>query len=97
MKKDISIDVAEDIKYAMDYLGTIHFKGVSYDKDNLTWSFNRVMDSSIDYNKFFKTLENYNYERMIAIEVEDRLSVKNREIVDYIDFINNRLKGTNLK
>ncbi len=76
------VDVAEDIKYAMDYLGTVHFKGIYYNKNNSTWYFHRVKDSSINYDNFFKILESYNYNKMVAIEIEDRLSVKNGEIVE---------------
>ena len=71
-----NIDPVEDIKYALDYIGIIHFKGVNYDKVTSKWGFPKMIESDFDYDKFFKVLEQNNYKKMIAIEVENRLSFK---------------------
>lgn len=77
---NMKIDVSEDIKYAMDYLGSVHFKGIYYNKERSLWTFPRVKDSIIRYDDFFKTLEEFKYDGMFAIEIEDKLSVANGKI-----------------
>jgi len=68
------IDPAEDVKYAMDDIGIIHFKGVHHDKSKLKWNFPIIEESSFNYDSFFKVLEDYKYSKMVALEVEYRLS-----------------------
>ena len=67
------IDPIEDLKYALDYTGIIHFKGVSHNESESKWFFPDMQSSIFDYDKFFNILENYNYNKMIAIEVEGML------------------------
>ena len=68
------IDPIKDIKYAMDNIGIIHFKGVCHNENKSKWGFPSIEKSSFNYDKFFKVLENYQYDRMIALEVEGRFS-----------------------
>jgi sugar phosphate isomerase/epimerase len=69
-----SINPISDIKYAMDYIGIIHFKGVYRNDDKSKWSFPVMEKSSFSYDDFFKVLEDYKYSGMIALEVEGRYS-----------------------
>lgn len=66
------LNPVEDIKYAMDDIGIIHFKGVCHNEDKSKWSFPVIEKSSFNYNDFFKVLEDYKYRGMIALEVEGR-------------------------
>ena len=47
-----SIDPVEDIKYALDDIGIIHFKGVSHDKSKSKWFFPNMQNSAFDYDEF---------------------------------------------
>ncbi|MEM3466561.1 MAG: TIM barrel protein, partial [Candidatus Jordarchaeales archaeon] len=76
------VDVSEDLEYAMQYVGSIHFKGVRYDAEEDTWYFPRLKDSAIDYDKLFSVLERNKYRGDIAIEVEDHLKVVRGKIVE---------------
>lgn len=68
------IDPADDVKFVLDNIGIMHFKGVCYNEDKSKWSFPTIEKSSFYYNDFFKVLEDYKYKGMIALEVEGRLS-----------------------
>ena len=68
------IDPADDVKFVLDNIGIIHFKGVCYNEDKSKWGFPAIEKSSFYYNDFFKVLEDYKYKGMIALEVEGRLS-----------------------
>jgi sugar phosphate isomerase/epimerase len=67
------IDPVEDIKYALDDIGIIHFKGVHYDANRRQWGFPDMSQADFDFDKLFRILEEYRYDRMIAIEVESRI------------------------
>ncbi len=68
------LNPVDDIKYVMDDIGIIHFKGVSHNEDKSRWNFPEMEKSSFSYDDFFKVLEDYKYRGMIALEVEGRFS-----------------------
>jgi sugar phosphate isomerase/epimerase len=67
-----NLNPAEDIKYIFDDIGIIHFKGVNHNEDKTKWNFPEIKNSSYNFDKFFSVLEDYKYDRMIAIEVEGK-------------------------
>ncbi len=67
------LNPSEDIKYAMDNIGIIHFKGVYHNKDKSKWSFPVMKESGFSYTDFFKVLAESDYRGRIALEVEGRL------------------------
>jgi sugar phosphate isomerase/epimerase len=70
------VNVAEDMKHALPFVGMVHFKGVNHSPDRTAWSFPLVKDSAcnsvFDYDRIFAVLENGKYEGMVAIELEER-------------------------
>jgi sugar phosphate isomerase/epimerase len=71
-----SVSPTEDVKYAMEYVGMVHFKGVNHTPDRSAWSFPLVKDSAknavFDYDLFFRALKDAGYQGMTAIELEER-------------------------
>ena len=63
-------DPVEDVKYAIDHTGIVHFKGVSHNENRSEWTFPPMKDSMIDYDAFFRVLEEHAYDGMIALEIE---------------------------
>lgn len=68
------IHPADDVKFVLEDIGIIHFKGVRHNKDKSKWNFPVIEKSAFRYNDFFEVLEDYKYKGMIALEVEGRLS-----------------------
>lgn len=68
-----AIDPVEDIRYALEDISIIHFKGVAHDGTKTKWRFPGMKESAIDYEKFFRVLQESRYQGMVAIEVEQRL------------------------
>jgi sugar phosphate isomerase/epimerase len=69
-----SIDPVEDLRYALDCTGLIHFKGVAHDPGQGLWSFPAMKDSPFSYEDFFEVLESNRYGGMVALEVEQMYS-----------------------
>jgi sugar phosphate isomerase/epimerase len=71
-----TVNPAEDVKAALEYVGMIHFKGVSHTADRKAWSFPLVGESVsnevFDYGRFFRVLQDAGWRGMIAIELEER-------------------------
>ncbi len=68
-----AVDPTEDIKYALEDIGIIHFKGVGHDRMRTRWHFPGMREAAVDYEKLFRILQECRYQGMIAIEVEYRL------------------------
>jgi sugar phosphate isomerase/epimerase len=71
-----TVNVAEDLKIALPFVGMVHFKGVNHSSDRKAWSFPLVKDSAcnsvFDYDRIFRVLEDAKYHGMIAVELEER-------------------------
>ncbi len=65
------INPVEDLKYALDYIDIIHFKGIYHNQDKSKWSFPQMKDSIIEFDSIFRVLKSYKYSKMIAIEIEN--------------------------
>jgi sugar phosphate isomerase/epimerase len=71
-----TVNVAEDLKVALPFVGMVHFKGVNHSSDRKAWSFPLVKDSAcnpvFDYDRIFRVLDDGKYNGMVAVELEER-------------------------
>jgi sugar phosphate isomerase/epimerase len=65
-----AVDPVEDLKYALEFVQLMHFKGVGYDETAGEWRFPSMADAAFPYDDLFRVLEKNRYQGMVALEIE---------------------------
>jgi sugar phosphate isomerase/epimerase len=73
------INPIEDVEDSFEFIGMIHFKGVTHNQNKSQWSFPLMASSIFNYEEFFQVLKEHRYVGMIALELEKQLRFNKKE------------------